>query len=160
MAWRGALMSGSPVPDTPRPGRRGRRLRSYLVALIVVFVVAAASGVLYGWLQARRAALDAGRADAAFAARLAATDLRTFLAAAQQGVGGVATTQGLSTALRSSEDPTNCNLAFGDPTAGHIDLVRPNGTVACSSRDADPAVEYAATPWFARALAAPLVDGP
>jgi PAS domain S-box-containing protein len=168
--WRGAPMSsdcggasGWPVPDprrSGRPGLRGLRLRSYLVALVVVFVIAAASGVLYGWVRARDNALASARADAAFAARLAATDLHTSVVAAQQAVGQVATSPGLPAALKSPVDPPNCRLSFGDPTAGHIDLVRPDGTVACSSRNADPDLEYTAAPWLSRALAAPLLEGP
>jgi signal transduction histidine kinase len=157
-------MSGSPVPDPRRTGRRGRRLRSYLVALIVVFVVAAASGVLYGWLQARQSALEAAQADADFAARLSATDLSTGLASARQSVAALAANPALPPALRNPTDPRDCALSFVLPGAGaesgHIDLVRTNGTVACSSNDADPEVEYGGAEWLSRALAAPLVEAP
>jgi PAS domain S-box-containing protein len=157
-------MSGSPVPDPSRPSRRprrrGRPLRLYLVSLTVVFVVSAATGVLYGWVRARDSALADARADAQFAAGLAATDLGTSLATARQAVGDLATSPGLPAALRGTVDPPDCQLAFGDPNAGHIDLIRPDGTVACSSRDADPEVEYAGAPWLARVLAGPVVEAP
>jgi PAS domain S-box-containing protein len=161
LAWRGALMSG---PAVSAVGHRGRPLRSYLVGLTVLFVLAAATGVLYGWVQARQSALEAARADADFAARLAATDLSNGLANARQSVAALAANPSLPPALRNPTDPRDCALSFvlpgADGDSGHIDLVRTNGTVACSSNDSDPEVEYAGAEWLSRALAAPLVEAP
>jgi PAS domain S-box-containing protein len=132
----------------------------YLIALTVLFVVSAATGVLYGWARARHGALADARADASFAARLAATDLRTSLANAQKAVVDLAISSTLPPMLASPVDRPGCRLAFGNRYAGHVDLIRPDGTVACSSRDSDPDVEYTDSPWLARVLAAPVVEAP
>jgi len=149
--WRGREFPGWP-------------LRSYLVALVVLFVVTAAGGLLYGWTQARQTALDAAAADAAFAADLAAEDLRASFVTFQQSVAQLAANPAVGPALQSPVDPPDCTLSFalpgGGPDAGHLDIVRSDGTVACSSRDADPDTEYAGAAWFARARQAPLVEAP
>jgi hypothetical protein len=61
--------------------RRGRAwpLRSYLVGLLVLFVLAAGAGVWSSWVQARHDALSQAKDDAMFAARRAALQISESL---------------------------------------------------------------------------------
>ncbi|WP_432826640.1 ATP-binding protein [Dactylosporangium sp. CA-092794] len=138
--------------------RRGLPLRWYLVGLLGLFVVAAGAGVWSGWSQARRDALAQARADAAFAARNVAHQLDVGLVSVRGSVDGVATNSAVGQLF---SDPGACRLAFslGDSDSGHLDVLRSDGTVACSSvpaTDAAQARAYAGAPWLADALRGPL----
>lgn len=61
--------------------------------------------------------------------------------------------------------PDGCTLTFagiGGPDRSHLDLVRPDGTVACSSRPiaAREGASYGRTSWLRRALTRPLFLAP
>jgi PAS domain S-box-containing protein len=151
--------------ERPRePVRRGWPLPSYLVALIVLFVVTAVGAALYGWAQARRSALDGAMHDADYAAALTGADLGQSIGRARTSIAQLALTPGLAEGLRLPQDPPNCTLTFSlpgaDEVSGHVDLVRSDGSVACSSLDADPDTEYASAAWLPRALTTPLLEAP
>jgi PAS domain S-box-containing protein len=133
----------------------------YLVWLTVLFVAAAGAAIWSGWVQAERDALSAARADAAFAARRTAEQLNKSLGVVRATVTAVATNPGIGQVF---VDPSSCRLAFtlGGEGDGHIDVLRPDGTVACSSLrvdTADPGV-YAGAPWLSAAFREPATTGP
>ena len=108
-------------------------MRAYLAGLAVLFVIAAGAAVVYGRVQAGDDARAAAQADARFAARLAAEEIGGGITVLQQTVAGAAANPGIATAFASPED---CGLSFGGTdayTTGHLDLVRTDGSVACSS---------------------------
>jgi PAS domain S-box-containing protein len=156
-----AAGQSSPTPADRRPGR-GWRLRTYLVALVVLFVLTAGTGVLYGWAQAERDATLAAAGDAEFGAGLAAAGLGTNVATLRATVAQLAASPQIQHVF---DNPAGCSLAFDTadgPDAGHLDLVRPDGSVACSSRTvtgADREV-YRAADWLAGALWTPAVTAP
>ncbi|WP_426512120.1 ATP-binding protein [Dactylosporangium sp. McL0621] len=141
--------------STPEPGpiaaRRWRwPLRSYLIGLVVLFVVAAGAGIDAGWVQARHDAVSAARADASMAADLAAREIQEQLDTVRETVGSLASSPG---AAQVFADPGTCRLAFslGGADDGHLDLLRPDGTVVCSSRSwpgAPAANAYAGASWL------------
>ena len=121
-----------------RPVRPARRrwqwpLRSYLLGLLVLFVVAAGAGIYAGWVQARHDGVSAARTDASVAAGLAARQIDESLAIVRGTVESVASSPGVAQVFT---DPAACRLAFslGGADDGHLDVLRTDGTVACSSR--------------------------
>ncbi|MEV0128519.1 ATP-binding protein [Dactylosporangium sp. NPDC050688] len=139
-------------------GRERRRwpLRSYLIGLLVLFVATAGAGIYAGWVQARRDAVSAARADAAVGANLAARQIGESLAVMRGTVESVASSPG---AAQVFADPAACRLAFslGGADDGHLDVLRPDGTVACSSRPlagGERADVYAAAAWLPGAVRA------
>ncbi len=134
-------------------------LRAYLAGLVALFVIAAGAAVVYGRIQAGDDARTAAEADARFAARLAAEEIGGGLTVLQQTVAGAAANPGVAKAFESPED---CGLSFGGTDAystGHIDLVRSDGTLACSSLK-EPKRGYEGASWLARAQKEPLLSAP
>jgi PAS domain S-box-containing protein len=139
-------------------GRRAWPLRRYLIGLVALFVAAAAAGIWSAWVQAEHDALSAARDDAAYGARLAARQIGQELAAVRGAVGQVASSPTIRQVFTA---PQGCQLAFEAP-GGHLDVVRTDGTVACSSRPpaATDASGYAAASWLPAALGAPQLLAP
>ncbi len=152
MQHMGELESASVAPKRER---RGWTLRSYLVALVVLFIITATGGALYGWRQAEHDQIHAARAQAAFAAGLAANELTSDIASEQTSVQQLASDPSIAQFLTT---PQQCSLTFdlpGGADAGHLDLIRPDGAVTCSSRNGQVrpgAFPYRTAPWLSRAL--------
>src|SRR5436309_12443195 len=126
----------------------GWPLRRYLTGLVVLFVVAAAVAMGYGWSAAGRDARSAALQDAAFGARLAAVEVGWDVASIKQAVAALAANPGIGQAFAA---PVGCSLQLdlaGGADAGHLDLIRPDGTVVCSSRTG-PLGSYAGASWWA-----------
>ncbi|GAA2378809.1 ATP-binding protein [Dactylosporangium salmoneum] len=147
-----------------KPARRRRRwpLRSYLIGLLVLFVVTAGAGICAGWVQARHDAVSAARADASTAAGLAARQIGESLATVRDSVESVASSPGVAQVFA---DPGDCRLAFslGGADDGHLDVLRPDGTVVCSSTplsDGQPANAYAGSSWLPNAVRTPQAVAP
>ena len=135
-------------------------LRAYLAGLAALFVLAAGAAVVYGRVQAGDDARDAATADARFGANLAAREIGDGIKVLQQTVGGAAANPGVATAFAT---PKDCGLTFGGTdayTTGHLDLVKTDGSVACSSLDRDLDRGYGGAPWLERALTEPLLLAP
>ena len=116
------------------PSSTGHPLRSYLAALLALFVVAAAVALGSGWIRAERDGLEAARADAEFGAGKAADQIGDNLAVVRSSVGAVASNAGVGQVFT---DPAACQLSFalsGNADDGHLDVMRTDGTVVCSSR--------------------------
>jgi signal transduction histidine kinase len=135
-------------------------LRAYLAGLAVLFVVAAGAALVYGRMQASDDARDAAQADARFAARLAAHEIGDGIKLLQQTVEGAAVNPG---AVKAFDRPGDCGLTFGGPdayTTGHLDLVRTDGSVACSSMKDAPDRGYERAAWLEQARTQPLLKAP
>ncbi len=152
---------GEPVRDPP-PRGRGFRLRSYLVGLLALFVIAAGAGIWSSWLQATHDALSAAGEDAVFAARKAARQVNDGLTVVRASVDDVAANPGVRAVFA---DPGSCRLAFslGGTADGHLDVLRSDGTLACSSTppaNVAQANAYKGAPWLADALRMPRTIAP
>ena len=135
-------------------------LRAYLAGLALVFALAAGGAVMYGRVQAGDDARAAAEADARFAARLAARELGEGIQNLQTTVAGAAANPGIATAYAHPED---CGLSFGGTdayTTGHVDLVRTDGSVACSSEKKALDRGYGAAEWLERGLREPILIAP
>ena len=135
-------------------------LRAYLAALAALFVVAAGAAVVYGRVQSGRDAREAARADARFAARLAAREIGEGVGLLRQTVAGAAANPGTDHAYAR---PDECALTFAGTdayTTGHIDLVRADGSIACSSLEGARTPGYEDVAWRAQARREPLLRAP
>jgi PAS domain S-box-containing protein len=154
-------MDGRTNSGTGGRGGRGWPLRRYLTVLISMFVAAAGTGVWYAWVQSERDALAAAGQDATVGAHLAATQLGEVVDQVRASVAQVAASPDIVPAFSGSRD---CVLSFGltgGKDSGHLDVVRADGSVACSSRPPTGASDgHAGAGWLARALKEPLLAGP
>src|SRR4051794_29021194 len=134
-------------------------IRAYLAGLAALFVLAAGGAVVYGRVQSSHDAQTAAKADDEFAARLAAKELGSGVALLQSTVANAAVSPGIKKAYAT---PGDCGLTFGGTdayTTGHVDLVRTDGSVLCSSQK-QTAGGYEKEPWREQALAKPLLLAP
>jgi PAS domain S-box-containing protein len=133
----------------------------YLVWLLVLFTVTAGIAGWSGWAQAEHDALNAAGKDAGFGARKAAEQIGRHLAVVRSTVDAVASSPGVGQVFA---DPAACRLAFnlGGKDDGHLDVLRPDGTVVCSSQPptADKVGAYVGAPWLPDAARAPVTTGP
>src|SRR5260221_83645 len=118
--------------DTVGSSRRWRPPRAYPGALVALFVVTALASVTLNARLELGNRLNAADDDAAFSASLAAQDLSTALTAFQDSLMRIAAVPTIGPAFGQAD----CTLAFG--TVGpfktaRLDLVRPDGSVLCSS---------------------------
>jgi hypothetical protein len=158
----GNAMSTPPSSAEPNSRRRGWPLHRYLIGLVVLFVVAAATGTWYGWVQSRGEALRAASVDASFGARMAAGELGRAVAAVRRSVTQVAAHPGIAQVYA---DPRTCALSFelpGGGDTGHLDLLRADGSVVCSSLPPAPGtrIGYAGAAWLAQARQEPVLSAP
>jgi HAMP domain-containing protein len=133
----------------------------YLTTIVVGVTLALA--VVGGWAArttTAQAEHDAAKS-ARFQARLASRTVEQALDAGREQVVGLASQPGLD---RVFENPQACGLASGDGgvfQGGHLDLLAPDGSVACSSvvsRGAPAGATHAGAPWL-RAAARPTPKG-
>ncbi|MHB8533162.1 MAG: hypothetical protein ACYDC2_10625, partial [Solirubrobacteraceae bacterium] len=109
------------------------RLGAYLGALIVLFALTGLAGVLYVHARsnsdARRQALSQASLAARSGARLLAEDLGVVSPTLAGMAANPATAKGILA------HPSGCQLTFsaGAAVTGHLDILRPDGSVACSS---------------------------
>jgi signal transduction histidine kinase len=135
-------------------------LRVYMLGLTALTLLAMGIGAAYVGLQAQSTARQTGEADAAFGANAASTAISKDLQQVQTGVAKTAATPGIAQLL----DPrSKCTLAFGGAgvfSTGHLDILRQDGSVACSSTSGAHTAGYAAAPWLPGALRGSLLVAP
>jgi signal transduction histidine kinase len=147
-------------PPTDSASHRGWPLRAYIVALTALFVAALVAGVTYTAVEAQNNARQSVDRDTAYAATTAATSIAGDLKQLQDGIVATAKTPGLSGLFDTG---ASCTLSFtgvGAFSTGHLDLVGPDGRVACSSSPKAAGVSYATAPWFHAALTAATLVAP
>lgn len=136
-------------------------LRSYFLLLVGLFVAAAASAGVYVEIQTERDGRRAAEVEAKLAAQTAAKQLGSHIDLVQASVRQMAANpQTTQTLIR----PEGCSLTFGGiagPDRSHFDILRADGTVACSSRaPAGTRLARYAGSWVRRAAARPLFIAP
>jgi PAS domain S-box-containing protein len=130
------------------------------VLLVSLFVVAAAAAAYYVHVQTERDDLRAAEASARFAADSVARQLDEEIRLIQGTVAQLAASPGATKSFTASGD---CSLTFGGlggQDGSHLDIVRADGAVTCTSSPAERPLDYAATDWARRALARPLLLAP
>ncbi|MGA7911746.1 MAG: hypothetical protein WCC30_09410, partial [Candidatus Dormiibacterota bacterium] len=112
----------------------GWTLRQYMALVVATLIVVAATSALYVRFLAEQNARQAASSDATFAAQKAAVQLGAGFDLIQSV--SVPLTSAASLAQAYS-DPSKCSIGYaplGAFLTGHVDLVRPDGSIACSSR--------------------------
>jgi PAS domain S-box-containing protein len=143
------------------PARRGWRLTAYFAVLVGVVAFAAAAASVYVFVQTDRDSRRDAENRAQFAASTAAKQLGDGIATLRATVAGLAATPNIE---QAAAQPT-CTLAFnlGDLSRGHVDVLRPDGTVACSSRPragTKPLSGYAGAAWLDKVGGTPVFLAP
>ena len=132
------------------------RLRTYLATLIVLFVLAALAGALYVRSQSDSDARTTGFRNATVAAQSAARLIHDGSIILQGALAGVASGPGGAGQLLAH--PAECALSFAHVGAfptGHIDIVRTNGALVCSSLPTHTPGGYRRVSWARSATARP-----
>ncbi|MFL5877960.1 MAG: ATP-binding protein [Solirubrobacteraceae bacterium] len=148
-------------PETPVTPSRGWRLKTYFALLVALFCVAAAAASIYVFVQTDRDSRKAAERDASFAATTAARQLGEGVSTIRSTVAGLAATPGIDQAAEQK----SCTLSFAleGLSRGHLDVLRPDGSVSCSSRPrsgAVPRTGYEGAPWLQALGAKPLLRAP
>ncbi len=142
--------------------RIGRaRLGAYFAALIVLFVLAGLAGALYVHVQSDRDAHTAGLHDATVAAQSAARLIGDGAIILQGALAGVSANPAEADDLLAH--PSSCALTFahiGAFPTGHLDIVRADGRIACSSASTVHTQTYASQPWFTASRGKPAALAP
>jgi PAS domain S-box-containing protein len=147
-----------------RQKRAGGRipLRAYVAGLVVLFMAVAAVNVVYQRQASLRNARQSALAGAGYAAQVAADQIGTTLTTARAEVAAVATQPSIRQAFGPA-GATGCALQFGGAaefSTGHIDIVRADGAVVCSSLPPRRSPGYAGAKWLAAALKGPVLSAP
>ncbi len=152
----------STVNDAPPSSSRGWRLTVYFALLVALVSVAAAAATVYVFVQTDRDSRSTAKKDARYAADLAAKQLGDGIAIIRSTVATLAATPNID---QAALDPT-CSLAFSidnDGYRGHLDVLRPDGSVACSSRrppGSPPVAGYKGAEWLSQLTAGELFSAP
>jgi hypothetical protein len=139
------------------------KLRTYFAGLIVLIAAAALAGVFYARHESEQNARSQALEEAEFAARSAAKLTGEGVTILQSALNGLTTDPQIPALLAH---PAGCTLSWGQVGAfpsGHLDIVRPDGAVACTSSRAKPAgkgTSYAGQEWLTAAGKAPQILGP
>ena len=142
-------------------GRFRPPLRAYLGAMVVMFVVVSGIGVVYERVRSTRDAADAATTDAEFGAAAAARQISLDLRSVRAMVSDLASNPQIARSF--DPGPPACALEYsGAPafSAGHLDVLAADGTVACSSLEAAPPIGYEHAAWISGALVRPSTSGP
>ena len=142
---------------------RAPDLRVYLALLFALVLLGAIAGALYVDREASRDARSEATRDVLFAASTAAKQLGDHVALLEATTAGLAANPQIAQVFAS---PKGCTLTFqgiAGPDGGHLDIIRADGTVACSSRPLTAeatSTGYRESAWLRRALAEPLFLAP
>src|SRR6202521_4923440 len=143
------------------PHRTGWSVRHYTALIIVVLIAVAGGPRVAVRAMSEQDARQASTADAAFASRVAASQIAAHLLMLQQTVASVAANPGTAAILTSPA--AGCTLPFdgaGPFSTGHIDIINSDGTVKCSSRPFSGVAVYGAAGWLPAAVSRSVTVAP
>jgi PAS domain S-box-containing protein len=128
-----------------------------MVVLIAVAAAAAVAVRTIGEQDARQSAT----ADASFAARVAAAEIAADLLLLQQTTAKLAANPQVAAILAAPNGPCALTFAGASPfSAGHLDVIKSDGSVKCSSRAIGSGAVYSAAGWLPAALYGPVTAAP
>src|ERR1700687_3896648 len=130
------------------PTRRRWPLQADFAVVALLILVVAGAGSAFVHFQSEADAGQAAQADATFAANRAAHQIQQSFEAIQ---GASAPTASSLAAGPTFTDASQCTLSYapvGPFDKGHIDIVRLDGSVVCSSLISGHRTAYAGQPWL------------
>jgi PAS domain S-box-containing protein len=141
------------------PSGRTIPIRLYLAGLVVVFLIAASGATVYGRAQARVDAQDLAEQQARYGAQRAAARVAEGVRLVRDTV---QTTAGNPAVAKIYEDPGHCSLTFAgsDGLEGHLDVLRPDGSLVCSSLPRGGSDGYRGAAWLEEAAGGPIMLAP
>ncbi|MHB8588311.1 MAG: ATP-binding protein [Candidatus Dormibacteraceae bacterium] len=144
-----------------RSRRRGWSVRRYMVLFTVVLLaVSALAGVAVrtmGEQDARQSAI----ADASYAARAASAQIAAELVLLQETTARLAGDPQASTVLGSPSGPCSLTFEGGGPfSIGHLDIIKSDGSVRCSSQPVRSGSVYGAAEWLPASTHSPITVAP
>src|SRR5258708_7401335 len=149
----------------PRPADRARRrgwsVRGYAVLFMVVLVAVAALAGVAVRTVGEQAARQSAEADANFAASVAAMEIARDLLLMHEVTAKLAANPQVPAIIAAPNGP--CTLVFGSASpfsAGHLDIIKSDGSVKCSSRDITAGSVYGAASWLPAALGGAVTVAP
>ena len=151
-----------PVAAGGSVDRRGWRLTAFFALPVAVFAFAAAAATVYVFVQTDRDSRSTAERSATFAARAAAKDLGNGVATLEATTAGLVATPNIDQAATQP----SCTLTFGSTgglSRGHVDILKPDGSVSCSSRPRTgkaPLQGYGGAAWLQSVTARPVLLGP
>ena len=113
----------------------GWPLQAYFAVLGLAVVLVGAGAGAFVYVQAGTDAEESATADAGFAAHKAADQLNSSLKFISGALGPIASAPSTPALFAS---PSKCVLGYAPLNGfdtGHIDIVRPDGSIVCSSRN-------------------------
>src|SRR5260370_20650461 len=145
-----------------RPRRRGWSVRPYMVLSMVVLLAVASLSAVAVRTIGQQDARQSATADASFAARAGAAQIAGDLLLLQQTTARLASNPQVAALLASpSGGPCALTFAGGSPfSSGHLDIIKSDGSVKCSSRAIGSGPAYAAAGRVPAAINGPVVVAP
>jgi two-component system cell cycle sensor histidine kinase/response regulator CckA len=139
---------------------RALPIRAYFILLIGIVLATASAAAWFVQVQTERDSRRQALADARFAAVTAGKEFGQYIAVVRASVENLTANPRIAQTL---QHPAGCTLTFagvGGPDRSHLDIVGPDGKVACSSRVQTKPFRYSDTAWVKRALARPTFAAP
>jgi PAS domain S-box-containing protein len=138
----------APGSGITRGTRRSWPLQADFALVAVLVVLVGAAGGVFVHLRSDADAKQSAQADANFAASRAAAQLQKSLDVLRTVSASIA---GGPSVSQIFADASRCTLSYapiGAFDAGHVDFVRSDGPVVCSSLKSGSAATYAGQPWL------------
>ncbi|MHB8613119.1 MAG: ATP-binding protein [Candidatus Dormibacteraceae bacterium] len=134
--------------------------RYMLLFTVVLLAVAAVAGVAVRTM-AQQDAQQSATGDANFAAHAAAAQIASEVLLLQQTTANLAANPQVAGALQAASTP--CSLTFagaGAFSTGHLDIVKPDGSVRCSSQPIRTGQVYGGAAWLPASTQSPVMAAP
>jgi PAS domain S-box-containing protein len=156
-----ATLNARAIAQRAPPLLAGWPLRRYMALFVAALLVVAGAAAVYVRVQSEQDATQAASADANFAANKAASQIKDALDHIEALSAPLAASPAMDQIFA---DPSKCGIGFapvGVFDTGHIDILRLDGSVVCSSRKSTGAPGYQGQAWLnstAPASVAPTID--
>ncbi len=140
--------------------RKGWSLRQYVGLFIAALVAVAGVAALTVRGMAEQDARQSAIGDANYAAGVAATEIDNDISALQQSTAALAANPQVAAVIAGPIGPCHLTIATGPFSGGHIDVIKSDGTVKCSSQPIVSGPVYAAADWLPIAVQGPVTEAP
>ena len=140
---------------------RGWSVRRYMLLFTVVLVAVSVVAGVAVHTMAQQDARQSATGDATFGARAAAGQIASDVLLLEQTTANLAANPQVAVVLASPSGP--CSLTFGGAGAfsiGHLDIVRPDGSVECSSQPLRAGQGYSGASWLPASTRSPVMFSP
>ena len=154
-------LAGGEGQTRDKPERRGWSLRHYMTLFLAALLAVAAIRALAVESVTEQAARQGAQANASFAARAAASEIANDLMLLEQTTANLAANPQVAALLSSPIGPCSLTFPVGSPfSTGHLDVVKSDGSVRCSSAPLPSGQVYSVADWLPVAIHSPITVAP